>query len=52
MSHAVIIKSRKKIRELYSLKQVDLEIQPGEFFTLLGPIRLRQDDPASHDRGL
>ena len=29
---------------------VDLEIPGGEFFSMLGPERLRQDDHAAHDR--
>ena len=38
MSHAVIIKGAvKKYGDFTALKQVNLEIQPGEFFTLLGP---------------
>lgn len=38
MSHAVIIKEAvKKYGDFTALKGVDLEIKPGEFFTLLGP---------------
>ena len=38
MSYAVIIKDAvKKYGDFTALKQVNLEIQPGEFFTLLGP---------------
>ena len=38
MSHAVIIKKAvKKYGNFTALNGVDLEIQPGEFFTLLGP---------------
>lgn len=38
MSHAVIIKDAvKKYGDFTALKGVNLEIKPGEFFTLLGP---------------
>ena len=38
MSHAVIIKKAvKKYGNFTALNGVDLEIRPGEFFTLLGP---------------
>ena len=38
MSHAVIIKKAvKKYGNFTALNGVDLEIKPGEFFTLLGP---------------
>jgi len=38
MSHSVIIKDAvKKYGDFTALKGVNLEIQPGEFFTLLGP---------------
>ena len=38
MSHAVIIKDAvKKYGDFTALKQVSLDIRPGEFFTLLGP---------------
>ena len=38
MSHAVIINQAvKKYGDFTALKGVDLEIKPGEFFTLLGP---------------
>lgn len=38
MSHAVIIKKAvKKYGDFTALNGVDLEIKPGEFFTLLGP---------------
>lgn len=37
MSHAVIIKKAvKKYGNFTALNGVDLEIKPGEFFTLLG----------------
>ena len=53
MSHAVIIKKAvKKYGNFTALNGVDLEIKPGEFFTLLGAVRLRQDHPAAHDRGI
>ena len=38
MSHAVIIKKAvKKYGDFTALNGVDLDIKPGEFFTLLGP---------------
>ena len=38
MSHAVVIKKAvKKYGNFTALNGVDLEIKPGEFFTLLGP---------------
>lgn len=38
MSHSVIIKDAvKKYGDFVALKGVNLQIQPGEFFTLLGP---------------
>ena len=38
MSHSVVIKNAvKKYGDFIALKGVDLEIKPGEFFTLLGP---------------
>ena len=44
MSHAVIIKKAvKKYGNFTALNGVDLEIKPGEFFTLLGPSGLRSE---------
>ena len=41
MSHAVIIKKAvKKYGNFTALNGVDLEIRPGEFFTLLGLLRM------------
>jgi len=38
MSHAVVVKKAvKKYGDFVALNGVDLEMQPGEFFTLLGP---------------
>ena len=53
MSHAVIIKDAvKKYGDFTALKQVNLEIQPGEFFTLLGPSGCRKDHASADDRRL
>jgi spermidine/putrescine transport system ATP-binding protein len=35
-----------------AVKDLSLRIEDGEFFSLLGPQRLRQDDDAAHDRRL
>ena len=49
MSHAVIIKNAvKKYGDFTAVNGISLNIEQGEFFTL----RLRQDHPAAHDRGL
>ena len=60
MSHAVIIKKAvKKYGNFTALNGVDLEIKPGEFFTLLGPSGCGKSTvlnmisgPAAHDRGI
>ncbi len=33
-----------------ALDNVELTVEPGEFFTLLGPVGLRQDHASAHDR--
>jgi ABC-type Fe3+/spermidine/putrescine transport system ATPase subunit len=35
---------------LSAVDHVTMQIKDGEFFSLLGPIRLRQDDLPAHDR--
>ena len=35
---------------VHALREVSLEILEGQFVVLLGPQRLRQDDPSKHDR--
>ena len=42
---------RKSYGDVVAVDGVDLEIQTGEFFTLLGPFGLGQDDDAASDRG-
>ena len=43
---------RKTYGDVVAVDGVDLEIRRGEFFTMLGPVRLGQDDLPAHDRRL
>jgi ABC-type Fe3+/spermidine/putrescine transport system ATPase subunit len=36
----------KRFGDLVAVDAIDLEVQPGEFLRLLGPVGLRQDDDA------
>ena len=38
--------------EIVAVRNVDLDVEPGELLTLLGPSRLRQDHDLAHDRRL
>ena len=44
--------SRSGYGELVAVDDIDLEVQPGEFLALLGPVRLRQDHDPADDRRL
>ena len=41
---------RKTYGDVVAVDGVDLEIREGEFFTMLGPVGLGQDDLPAHDR--
>ena len=43
---------RKTYGDVVAVDRVDLEIARGEFFTMLGPVGLGQDDDAADDRRL
>ena len=43
---------RKEFGTFVAVEQADFAIRRGEFFSLLGPSGLRQDDPAQDDRRL
>ena len=42
----------KRYGEAVAVDHINLEVQTGEFFTLLGPIRLREDHDPADDRRL
>ena len=42
----------KQFGDFTAVDGIDLDIGEGEFFTMLGPSRLRQDDDAADDRRL
>ena len=42
----------KRFGDTTAVDDVSLTIERGEFFTMLGPVRLRQDDDAADDRRL
>ena len=44
-------RGRPAFRRVKAVDGIDLSIEHGEFFTLLGPIGLRQDHDAAHGRG-
>lgn len=39
----------KDNEKFYAVQNVNLEVQPGEFLTFLGPVRLRQDHDSEND---
>ena len=41
----------KSFEKKQVIRQTDLTIESGSFTTLLGPLRLRQNDAAAHDCG-
>ena len=43
---------RRSFGSVEAVRDVTLRIEDGEFFTLLGPVGLRQDHAAAHDRRL
>ena len=43
---------RKEFGDVVAVDGVDLDMLDGEFLTLLGPVRVRQDHRAADDRGL
>jgi iron(III) transport system ATP-binding protein len=50
MSVAISIdKVVKKFGSTTVINGLSLQVEPGEFFTLLGPVRLRQDYPTQDD---
>ena len=52
MSGIVIAGVSRTFGTVRAVDNVDLTVEEGEFFTLLGPVGLRQDHPAAHDRRL
>ena len=46
-----LVSLTKRFTEV-AVDDIDLTIASGEFFSLLGPVRLRQDDHAAADRRL
>ena len=45
-----LVQVTKAYGEALAVDHIDLEVLEGEFFSLLGPVRLRQDDDAADDR--
>ena len=51
MASVAIRDVRKAFGAIEVIHGVDVTIGDGEFVVLVGPVGLRQIDPAAHDRG-
>jgi tartrate dehydrogenase/decarboxylase/D-malate dehydrogenase len=52
VAHLELAGPHQALHRRASVDAIDLAVEPGEFICLLGPLGLRQDHDAAHDRGL